>query len=171
MPRVSEVIDPVEVMASQSFEEFFETHRRELFAAMLLVTHDRHEAEDIAQETFVRMWQRWDRLEAIDDPVAYAFRIAMNVWRSRRRRVQTALRRALHSELGRDDLSLVDEADAVTRAMRHLSPRERAVVILTDLLDWTSQQAGSALGIRASTVRVLRSRAHEKLRERMGVER
>ena len=39
-----------------AFEEFYETERERLFRALLLVTHDSAEAEDLMQEAFVRMW-------------------------------------------------------------------------------------------------------------------
>ncbi len=38
------------------------------------------------QESFLRLWERWHEIERIDDPTAYLFRVAMNAFRSRRRR-------------------------------------------------------------------------------------
>jgi len=152
--------------ARPSFEEFFERHRRDVFAALVLVTRDRHEAEEVAQEAFVRIWQRWDRVDTIEDLTAYAFATAMNVWRSRLRRAEVALRRVIHT-IPSDEMANIDAEDSVVRALGHLTPRQRAVVILTDLLGWTSEEAGRALRIRASTVRVLSSRAHERLRQHM----
>jgi RNA polymerase sigma-70 factor, ECF subfamily len=52
-----------------AFEEFYETERERLFRALLLVTHDSAEAEDLMQEAFVRMWERWDRVGTLDEPV------------------------------------------------------------------------------------------------------
>jgi RNA polymerase sigma-70 factor (ECF subfamily) len=59
-----------------AFEEFFETEREGLFRALLLVTHDYAEAEDLMQEAFVRVWERWDRVGTLDEPVGYLFRTA-----------------------------------------------------------------------------------------------
>jgi|SRR5436189_5002776 len=44
------------------------------------------DAEDLAQEAFLRPWERWDRIDTIDDPTAYLFRVTLNAFRMRRRR-------------------------------------------------------------------------------------
>ena len=51
---------------AETFEEFFEGHRRQLFGALCLITGNRFEAEEITQEAFVRVWERWDRVAAMD---------------------------------------------------------------------------------------------------------
>jgi DNA-directed RNA polymerase specialized sigma24 family protein len=56
----------------------------------------------------------------------------------------------------------------VVRALGTLTPRERAALVLVDLLDMTSEDAAKALGVRASTVRVLAGRARAALRDRIG---
>jgi DNA-directed RNA polymerase specialized sigma24 family protein len=53
------------------------------------------------------------------------------------------------------------------RALGRLTKRQRAALVLTGLLDLTSDEAAEVLGIRASTVRVLVSRARVALREGM----
>ena len=42
----------------------------DLFGALCLITRDRHEAEEIAQDTFVRVWERWGRVSAMAAPRA-----------------------------------------------------------------------------------------------------
>ncbi len=67
----------------------------------------------------------------------------------------------------RDDaFATVDDRDEVVRALRDLSPRQRAAVVLTTILDLSSDEAGSMLGISGSTVRVLAGRARASVRER-----
>src|SRR6266480_2724746 len=55
----------------------------------------------------------------------------------------------------------------VVRALAKLTARQRAAVVLTDLVGLTSEEAGRALGIRPSTVRVLAARARSVLKEGM----
>jgi DNA-directed RNA polymerase specialized sigma24 family protein len=55
----------------------------------------------------------------------------------------------------------------VVRSLRPLSPRQRAAVVLIDLLGYSSEEAGQILGIGASTVRTYAERAHRDLRARM----
>lgn len=128
------------------------------------MTHDAHEAEEIAQDAFVKLLERWDRLEAVEDRSAYLFGTAMNLWRSRLRRSTLAAKRIMHLQPVSDDMATIDSNDLVLRALAALPPMQRAAIGLVDLLDMTSEQAGAALGIRASTVRVHLARARHSLR-------
>ena len=150
---------------AQSFEDFFEEHRRRLFGAMCLVTGNRAEAEEITQDAFLRMWERWDRVSTLDDPVAYLFRVATNVFRNRLRRTGLAARRALSIAPSGDDLAAVENRDEVVRALSPLPPRQRAAVVLTTYLDYSSEEAARILGIRASTVRALASQGRAGVRQ------
>jgi DNA-directed RNA polymerase specialized sigma24 family protein len=71
----------------------FEAQSERLFRALLLVTHDSTE-EDLMQEAFVRVWERWDRVGTLDDPVGYLFKTAMNLHRSAIRRAAVAAKLA-----------------------------------------------------------------------------
>ena len=61
-----------------SFEEFFEANRRRAFGAFCLITGNRHEAEELVQDAFLKLWERWDRVARVDDPVAYLLTTGMN---------------------------------------------------------------------------------------------
>ena len=151
--------------AAATFEEFFETAHRRLFTALCLVTGNRHEAEEIMQDAFLRVFERWDRVAAMDDPEGYLFRAAMNVFRNRYRRTALVMRRALSvAPPPTDDLAPVEARDEVVRLLRELAPRERAAILLTAILDLSAEEAGRMLGVKASTVRGLaaRARAHMK---------
>lgn len=170
---------PVVAMASAAgdgpaeFEAFFRAHHADVFACFRLLARDAADAEEIAQEAFLRVWQRWDRVAAMDRPDGYLYRCAMNVWRSRRRRAAVALRRLGRRVPATDaptggGVPAADDRDAVIRALAGLSPRQRAAFVLTEGLDLTSEEAGEAMGIAASTVRVQLARAREALRPSSG---
>src|SRR5713226_3502779 len=95
-----------------SLEEFYEATSRPLLTALCLVTGNRQEAEEIAQDVFVRVFERWDRVGALEDPTGYLFRVSMNVFRSRLRRASLALRPCLAPD-ATDDLAAVETHDAV----------------------------------------------------------
>jgi DNA-directed RNA polymerase specialized sigma24 family protein len=59
------------------------------------VTGNSAEDEEIMQDAFLALWERWYRVGAINDPTAYLYRTAMNLFRRRSRRAALALRRAL----------------------------------------------------------------------------
>jgi RNA polymerase sigma-70 factor, ECF subfamily len=153
--------------AQTSFEEFFEQEKASLYGALCMVTRNRHEAEELTQDAFVRVLERWDRVAAMDDPRAYLYRTAMNAFRTGYRRTALAAKRAVSVSRADDAIADVDAHDTTMRALATLSPRQRAAVVLTDLLDFPSEQAARMLGIRASTVRMHVSRAHAALKETM----
>ena len=70
------------VIRSSTFEDLFEAERPRLFRILLLVTRDYAEAEEIMQEAFVRIWERWDRVSGLEDPRGYLYRTAFNLHRS-----------------------------------------------------------------------------------------
>lgn len=172
---MNEILRPVEGLALEvvsraeraSFEEFFVGERAELYASLCLVTRNRHEAEELTQEAFVKVLERWDRVSGVDDPRGYLYRTAMNAFRSRYRRALLAAKRGLGVTPADREISAIDDRDATVRALAKLSPRQRAAVVLTDLLGFPSKEAASMLGIRASTLRMHTSRAHATLKETM----
>ena len=163
-----EVVEEEVAEEPRSFEEFFGSEHARLFGALCLVTGDRHEAEEIMQDAFLRLWERWDRVAAIDDLSAYLFRTAMNVFRNRYRRAALALRKTINLVPAEDALATVEDRDAVIRALRGLTPDQRAAVVLTGYVGLTSEEAGKVLGIRAGTVRTLAARARAAIREKAG---
>jgi RNA polymerase sigma-70 factor, ECF subfamily len=147
-----------------SFEDFFEANRRSLYGALCLVTGNRSEAEELMQDAFLRLWERWDRVAGLDDPTAYLYRTAMNLFRNRLRRAVMAARKALGAAESGDDLASIEDRDEVVRWLRPLPPRQRAAIVLTIYLEYSSEEAARLLGIRASTVRVLVSQGRAGLR-------
>lgn len=149
---------------TRSFEAFFQGEHARLFGTLCLVTGDAMEAEDVMQEAFLKLWERWERVGGLDDPVAYLYRTAFNLFRSYRRRVLRSARRLAtgHSE---DPLAAVEVRHEVVGALRKLAPRQRAAVVLTELLGLSSPEAAQALRIRPGTVRVLASQGRAAMRK------
>ena len=157
-------------METGSFDSFFEGTHQRLFTALCLVTADRHEAEEIAQEAFLKVFERWDTVARMDDPTGYLFRTAMNVFRNRYRRATLALKRGLSlAPPAVDDLAAVETRDEVVRLLQPLAPRERAAVLATAILDLSADEAGRLLGMRPATVRSLSARARTHMKS-MAVE-
>lgn len=84
---------PPEPSAPPEFDDFFATESKALFRRLWLVTRNRAEAEEVMQDAFLSLYERWDRMATIDDPKAY--RTAFNAWKKRSRRAARALRTAL----------------------------------------------------------------------------
>lgn len=150
--------------APVSFEVFFREQHPRLFAALCLTTGSRTEAEEIAQDAFVKLLERWDRVSRMDDPIGFLFRTAMNLFRKRYRRARLAERLPIPVRERDDAFAVVNDRDVLVRAMRGLTPHQRAAVVLTAIFDYSSGEAGRILGISDSTVRVLAGRARHTMR-------
>jgi RNA polymerase sigma factor (sigma-70 family) len=152
-----------------SFEDFFRETHTALFRALSLVTGSRQEAEDVMQVAFMKVFERWDRVAAMENPEGFLYRVAMNEFRSRYRRAKRAIRRTITAAPTDDAFEeAIEDRDVVIRALRELVPQQRAVLVLTALLDYSAEEAGEMLGMKAPTVRTLGSRARASMRKTVG---
>ena len=102
---------------TNDFENLVEAEHGGLYGALCLVTRDRSEAEDLMQEAFLKVWERWDRVGGMEDPTGYLYRTAMNLYRKRRRRASLAVRRTIGVAPRSDGLGQVEVRDEVVRAL------------------------------------------------------
>ncbi len=91
----------------------------------------------------------------------------MNLWRKRLRRASLALRKAVSLASNEDPFAAVEDRDVVFRALKQLPPKQRASVVATSLMGYSSEEAGAALGISAATVRMHASRARAAMKQAM----
>ena len=145
------------------FTEFFRAEYQNLLRAMYLLTGDRHEAEELAQDTFVKACEGWDRVRGMDNPTGYLYRTAVNRRKSALRRVRGSARRMF--ALGTSDpISDSDDRDRIRRALATLPENQRVAVVLVEWLGMSDVEAGHTLGISPVAVRVRISRARASLR-------
>jgi RNA polymerase sigma-70 factor (ECF subfamily) len=148
-----------------AFEEFFRGEQRRLHQALFVITGSRQEAEDIGQEAFLRLWERWDRIGGLDDPVGYLHRTAINVYRDRSRRLLLTMKRAVGMAPQPNEYAAVEARSIAASVLGQLPPRQRAALVLTEGLGYSAEEAGQLLGIKGSTVRALHFQARSALTE------
>lgn len=153
------------------FEGFVAANQTRLFSSLCMITGSRHEAEEIAQEAFVRVLERWDRVQGLDDPAGYLFVTAMNVFRHRLRRAGIALRRSIGLAPTHDAFDSIEDREVVLHALARLPLDQRAALVITALLGYSSDEAGRMLGVRPSTIRARATRGRTALRDMIGEER
>ena len=146
------------------FDAFFAEEHERLFKALYFVTGNREDSEELMQEAFLRLWERWHDIERIDDPTAYLFRVALNAFRSRRRRAAVALRKLTPVHEERDPFTDAEMRADVRGLLLGCTARQRAALVLVDLLGYPSEQAARILGVRPSTVRALATQGRRAIR-------
>src|SRR5918999_3285159 len=83
---------PLEAMDTEppAFGGFFEEQKDRLLRVLSVITGSRAEAENLAQEAFTRVFERWETVAAMEDPAGYLHRTAMNLFRNQYRRAPFA---------------------------------------------------------------------------------
>jgi RNA polymerase sigma-70 factor (ECF subfamily) len=116
----------------------------------------------------VSLWERWNEIGRIADPTGYLFRVALNGFRMRRRRAAMAVRKVVPIPERRDAFLDAEMRADVRQLLLEVSPRQRAALLLVDLLGYPSEQAARILRVRPSTVRALASKGRQALRAMEG---
>ena len=151
--------------AENAFVDFFSLEQERLLRVLWIVTGSLQEAEDIVQDAFLRVWERWPTVSSMDSPTGYLHHAAMNIFRNRYRRAKLGARKAIGIQPPVDAFGEIDERIAVSAALARLTRKQRAALVLTDLLDYPADEVGRMLGVRGSTVRSLSSTARAALRD------
>jgi RNA polymerase sigma-70 factor (ECF subfamily) len=148
-----------------SFEDFFDLEQDRLLRLLWMMTGSLQEAEDIVQDAFLRVWERWHKVSSMESPTGYLHQAAMNIFRNRYRRARLGLRNVIGSDPQVDAFGPAEDRISVSGALRRLTRKQRAALVLTDMLGYPAEEAGRMLGVRGSTVRSLSSTARAALRD------
>jgi RNA polymerase sigma-70 factor (sigma-E family) len=147
------------------FEDFFDGRVHRLRRVAYGLTGDWQRAEDLTQETFVRLYRHWWRVREVNLD-AYARRVMVNRYldeaRSRR---DVPVERVPDLPAAAPD---TEAAHDLMAALRALPPRTRAVVVLRYLEDMSVNDVAAALGISSGTVKSLTHRGLALLRTGLG---
>ena len=151
------------------FDEFAVAAWPRLLRSAYLLTADHHLAEDLTQTALVRTYSHWRRVRR-SDALAYTRRVLvnLNIDRIRRRHGTTEVGDTLLETLSSRPDTRVDQRDEAVRLLRHLTDRERRVVLLRHYFDLSEAEVADDLGVARGTVKSTLSRALEKLRVASG---
>lgn len=153
--------------ADDHFRAFCEGARGRLVGALSLYTGDTHLGEELAQEALVKACLRWSAIQHMDDPVAWVWRVAMNLAKSHFRR-SIAERRAKEKWGGEyaRSATIHDETDGdyVRQAVSTLKSRQRTALILRYYVGFSVKETAKLMGCPEGTVKTLVSRALRTLR-------
>lgn len=165
-------------------------YRRELLAHCYRMTGSLHDAEDLVQETYLRAWKSYEGFQGKSSVRTWLYRIATNTCLTA---LESRQRRPLPSGLGgpsseptgelherhevpwleplpddsTDPSNVVGTRESVrlafVAALQHLPPRQRAVLVLREVLQWKAAEVASAIGSSTAAVNSLLQRARAQL--------
>jgi RNA polymerase sigma factor (sigma-70 family) len=142
-----------------SFEDVYRASYARMVRAAHMLTGSREAAEEVVQDAFLRLYPRFD---TIQDPTGYLYRSVVNGCRAghRRRRVRERLRPLpVTNDVG------PPEIDETWTALRRLSPRRRAVIVLRFYADLPIADIAQALDCPPGTVKSLLHRSLAQLKD------
>jgi RNA polymerase sigma-70 factor (ECF subfamily) len=171
------------------FDGLTSRYQRELLAHCYRMSGSVHEAEDLVQETFLRAWKASASFQGRSSVRTWLYRIATNVCLTN---LEGKPRRPLPAGLGTPDQMagdaleqdheiawlepvpdaavVVAERDSIrlafVAALQHLPARQRAVLILRDVLRWSAAEVAEALDTTSAAVNSALQRAHAQLADR-----
>jgi RNA polymerase sigma-70 factor (ECF subfamily) len=168
-----------EVWTPSEIERFYGLVARDLWAYLVATTGDRSLADDVAQESFVRLFAVPEgrvAFESDEHRRRYLYRIATNLvrdhQRASRRRPSAAVEeidRAAGPNGVRGRTPNPAASVDVRRALLKMRPRERELLWLAHVEEHSHQEIAGVLGLGSSSVRVMLFRARRKLAELLGV--
>ena len=148
--------------ARASFEEFVAARSVSLGRVAYLLTGHRHDAEDLLQTALIKVAMRWS---GVEDPEAYVRRVlytqAVSRWRRRGRRPEVLTDQPLGDGRVESDLTTRLVLD---QALRRLTPKQRAVLVLRFYEDMSESQTAAMLECSVGTVKSQTRHALERLR-------
>lgn len=153
---------------TRCFTDFVRAHTASLLRTAYLLTGDGPSAEELVQDTLVRLYPKWALVQAADVPLAYVRRSLTNGFVNHTRR---ASRRETTVEFlpervdDHDVPGQFDDRDELWALLRDLPERQRAALVLRFFHDLPDDEIAAALGCRVGTVRSLVSRGLAALRE------
>lgn len=170
-----------------AFDRFVEIYRQKIFQYTLLMCGQREDAEEVAQETLLKVFEKLGQLRQPEHMKAWVFRIARNTCFMRRRKsvfapVQELSLDELMPRLGEDgdgrrleiadwsalpeDLAINSQLGAILRrAIEELPEIYRAVILLRDVEELSTEETAEILDVTEETVKTRLHRARLAVRQ------
>jgi RNA polymerase sigma-70 factor (ECF subfamily) len=176
----AELLERIRNGATDDFAGIVRRHQAPVFAILHRYERDTHKVEDLAQETFVKVWRALNQFDGRVPFEHWLSKIAMRVALDHLRREKRRQNEVGLPELGDDALDWLrcdDEkseldgraaAELLNLAMRELSPLDRVVITMQEIEGRSVKEICEATGASGVAVRVRALRARGKLRRALG---
>jgi len=154
------------------FVETFEPLRPDLYQYCRALTRNAWDAEDLVQDTLARGLVTLGCLfQEIENPRAWLFRVASNLWIDRQRRKREELSPDGPPDVPAPHADYIETRDSGLTLIGTLSPQERAAVLLKDVFEFTLEETAAVLATTPGAIKAALHRGRGKLAEREPIER
>ena len=156
-------------MDKVAFEQQARTWRQKALSVSMSCGAGRDEAEDIAQDVMLRLWQMHDELERYDSVEALTALMARHMLRNhQRRRVSEELNEAMIVSITaspQEQLEIKEDDEWLTKRLEQLPTTQRTLLYMRQVERRTHEEIAQLLGIETTSVSTLLARARRTLLE------
>ena len=159
-------------MEASEFKRLFLPCSNKLYLVAWRLTHNRQEAEDLVQETMLKLWTQRNKLHELKNSEAFSVRTLHNIFIDQNRKKHLA-----ETDSPPEEMTLkANECDAsemmqqketgviVTRLIAKLPKQQRDIITLKDIDDFSYEEIAQQTGLSMINIRVHLSRARKQIR-------
>lgn len=160
-------------MTANEFKTRYLAYHKRLYRLAYVMTSDPHDAEDLLQDLYMKMWQVRDTLTQIDNPEAFMATVMRRMYFDRMRRGDINAETIwlggvteIPSEYNIEAcVEQRDDCEALEQFIAQLPPKEQKVIRLSVLEEKDYNEIGEITGLTQGNIRVLVMRAKNKIKE------
>ncbi|MBF1577392.1 MAG: RNA polymerase sigma factor [Prevotella sp.] len=161
-------------MQASDFKQLFLPCHRKLFSVAYRLMSNAQAAEDMVQETFLKLWMQRDKIEKVDNPEAYSITVLRRIFydKMRARHLQEVDKdvgslQVSSSQNISKQLEEVDEYQRVRLLITHLPEPQARIMLMRDIEDRSFEEISIETGLTEVNIRSILSRARKKIREQI----
>lgn len=161
-------------MQASDFKQLFLPCHRKLFSVAYRLMSNTQAAEDMVQETFLKLWMQRDKIERIDNPEAYSITVLRRLFYDKMR---TGHLQEVDKDVGSlqvtssqnisRQLEAADEYQRVRLLISHLPEPQGRIMLMRDVEDRSFEEISIEIGLTEVNIRSILSRARKKIREQI----
>ena len=161
-------------MQASDFKQLFLPCHRKLFSVAYRLMGNAQTAEDMVQETFLKLWMQRDKIERIDNPEAYSITVLRRIFYDKMRAghlqevdKDVGSLQVSSSQNISKQLEEADEYQRVRQLITHLPEPQARIMLMRDIEDRSFEEISIETGLTEVNIRSILSRTRKKIREQI----
>ncbi|SBV93803.1 RNA polymerase sigma factor [uncultured Dysgonomonas sp.] len=157
-------------MDAETFKKVFLPYHQKLYRIAYRIVQDAANAEDIVQETFIKLWNKRGDMQDIENTEAFSIIILRNTCLDHLRKTKNDYHTNYDADIPETaslvkQIEIQDEAERVKKLINKLPEQQRQVMIMKHWDGYSDEEIEQITGISPGNIRVILSRARKTIRE------
>ncbi|WP_101690005.1 RNA polymerase sigma factor [Dysgonomonas massiliensis] len=158
-------------MDAETFKQVFLPHHQKLYRIAFRIVQNQVYAEDIVQETYIKLWEKRKDLDDINNAEAFSIIVLRNNCLDFLRSSKDGITQELIPDSTTSDVSMIesieikDKASIVKSIINQLPEQQKQILQFKDCDGYTHEEIEMITGLNAVNIRVILSRARKSVRD------